>query len=186
MDRSDALFCVLVLCAFSSGAIAADNPTASCKKAASLYESGDLAGAVEEARWCLEGLEQRQQEQKAEQFAPELAGWKRGELNQQKSMGFSTIDAQYSRDGKTIDVSYTGGGGGGMASMISQMGLTAGGAKKIRLGHYTGLVVEDGPQRQILIGLKTTPGMITLSSNDATLDEMTEFAGALPVDAIDQ
>ena len=186
MNRSYPALAALMLCALSSTAIAAEDPAASCKKAASLYESGDLSGAVEEAKWCLEGLEQRQQAQKAEQFAPELAGWKRGELNQQKGMGFSTIDAQYSRDGKTIDVSYTGGGGGGMASMLSQMGMAVAGTKKIRLGHYTGLVIEDSAQNQILIALKMTPGMITLTSSSATLEEMTEFAGALPVADIDQ
>jgi hypothetical protein len=175
-----------VLCLLSLQAVAADDPVASCKKAAELYASADLSGAIEEAKWCLDNLEQLQQAQKAGKFAPEVAGWKRGELNQQKALGFSNIDVQYTREGKTIDVSYTGGGGGGIASMFSQMGLAAGGAKKIRLGHYTGVVVEDGSQNQILIGLKMTPGMITLSSNNASLDEMTAFAGALPVAEIDQ
>lgn len=176
----------LALCLLSLQAFAADDPVASCKKAAELYEAADLSGALEEAKWCVENLEQLQQAQKADKFLPDVAGWKRGELNQQKAMGFSNIEVQYTRDGKTIDVNYTGGGGGGMAAMFSQMGLAAGGSKKIRLGHYTGMVVEDGSQNQILIGLKMTPGMITLSSSDATLDEMTEFAGALPVSEIDQ
>jgi hypothetical protein len=186
MNKKHPGFAALALIVLSFSAIADDDPTAACKQAAKLYASDDLAGAVEEAKWCLESLEQIQQTQKADKFSEDVAGWKRGELSQQKAMGFSNIEVQYARDGKTIDVSYTGGGGGGMAAMFSQMGMAAGGAKKIRLGHYTGMVMEEGSENQILIGLKMTPGMITLSSSDATLDEMTEFAGALPLAEIDQ
>lgn len=186
MNKKYSGITALTLCALSLAAVAEDDPVAACRQAAKLYESADLSGAVEEAKWCLERLEQLQQAQKAEKFLPEVAGWKRGELNQQKAMGFSNMEVQYTRDAKSINVSYTGGGGGGMAAMFSQMGLAATGAKKIRLGHYAGTVVEQGTQIQILIGLKMTPGMITLSSNDATLEELTEFASALPVAEIDQ
>lgn len=175
----------LALYALSLPAIAGDDPTASCNQAAKLYESGDLAGAVEEAKWCLESLEQILQTQKADKFSPDVDGWKRGEVNQQKAMGFSNIQVLYTREGKSIDVNYTG-GGGGMAAMFSQMGMQAGGGKKIRLGRYTGMVLEDASQNQILIGLKLTPGMINLSSSDATLDELTAFAQALPLAEIDQ
>ena len=186
MKKKHPSIVALALIAVSLPATADEDPVAACKQAANLYESGDLAGAVEEAKWCLESLEQIQQSQKADKFAEDVAGWQRGELNQQKVMGFSNIEVQYTRDGKVIDVNYTGGGGGGMAAMFSQMGMAAGGAKKIRLGRYAGMVMEQGSQLQILIGLKMTPGMITLSSSSATLDELTAFAGALPLAEIDQ
>jgi hypothetical protein len=48
--------------------------------------------------------------------------------------------------------------------MFSQMGM-AGGGKKIRLGRYTGMVMEQGSSNEIMIGLKMTPGMINLSTD---------------------
>jgi hypothetical protein len=160
------------------------DPAEYCKQAAELYQEDDIAGAVEEAKWCLESLEQIQQSRKSDKFAKDIAGWQRGEVNQQKAMGFSIIETSYSKDGKTIKVSYNG-GGGGMAAMFSQMGM-AGGGKKIRLGRYTGMVMEQGGRNEILIGLKMTPGMVTLSSVDASMEELRAFAKAFPVKEIDQ
>jgi hypothetical protein len=160
------------------------DPAAYCKQAAELYEANDIAGAVEEAKWCLESLEQIEQSRKSEKFSKDIAGWKRGEVNQQKAMGFSIIETQYTKDDKTIDVTYNS-GNTGMATMFSQMGM-AGGGKKMRLGRYTGLVMEEGESNEILIGLKVTPGMITLSTNDASLDELSAFAKVFPLKEIDQ
>ncbi len=72
-----------------------------------------------------------------------------------------------------------------MAAILSQMGM-AGAGRKIRLGRYTGMVMEAGRRNEIMIGLKMSPGMISLESDDATMDEMIEFAKALPVSDIDQ
>ncbi|MEW8027324.1 MAG: hypothetical protein AB2792_13625 [Candidatus Thiodiazotropha sp.] len=160
------------------------DPAAYCKQAAELYQEDDIAGAVEEAKWCLESLEQIQQTRKSSKFAEDIAGWKRGEVNQHKTMGFSIIETKYSKDGKTIKVSYNG-GGSGMAAMFSQMGI-AGGGKKIRLGRYTGMVMEQGTRNEIMIGLKMTPGMLNLSSTDASVEELSAFAKAFPVKEIDQ
>jgi hypothetical protein len=175
----------LALCLPWSAGAAENDPATFCKQAAELYESGDVSGAIEEAKWCLESLEQIAQNQKSEVFPLELAGWARGEVSQQKAMGFSTIEVPYTRDGKRIQVNYTGGGGGGMAAMFSQMGM-AGVGRKIRLGRYTGVVMEEGQRNEIMIGLKMTPGMINLESDSAGVDEMIEFAKALPVADIDQ
>ncbi|MEW8402319.1 MAG: hypothetical protein AB2602_05355 [Candidatus Thiodiazotropha sp.] len=160
------------------------DPSTYCKQAAELYEEDDIAGAVEEAKWCLESLEQIQQARKSDKFKEEIAGWKRGEVNQQKTMGFSIIETKYTKEGKTIEVSYNS-GSGGMAAMFSQMGV-AGGGKKIRLGRYSGMVMEQGTRNEILIGLKMTPGMLTLASNNASLKELKAFAKKFPVKEIDQ
>jgi hypothetical protein len=175
---------LLSLLAFPLHAEVEGDPAAYCKQAAELYQQDDIAGAVEEAKWCLESLELIQQSRKSDKFAKDIAGWKRGEVNQQKAMGFSIIETSYSKDGKTIDVSLNS-GGGGMAAMFSQMGM-AGGGKKVRLGGYTGMIVEEGERNEILVSLKMTPGMLNLSSNDASMDELSAFAKAFPVKEIDQ
>ncbi|PVV08479.1 MAG: hypothetical protein B6D72_16420 [gamma proteobacterium symbiont of Ctena orbiculata] len=170
------------LAAFPLSAEDEGDPATYCKQAAELYEEDDIAGAVEEAKWCLESLEQIQQARKTDKFKKEIAGWKRGEVKQQKTMGFSIIETKYTKDGKTIEVSYNS---GSMAAMFSQMGV-AGGGKKIRLGRYSGMVMEQGTRNEILIGLKMTPGMLTLSSNNASLKELKAFAKKFPVKEIDQ
>jgi hypothetical protein len=168
----------------SMSATAEGDPAAYCEQAAKLYQENDIAGAVEEAKWCLESLEQIQQSQKGDRFAKQVAGWQRGEVAKQKAMGMSIIETEYSKGDKTISVSYNS-GVGGMGAMFSQMGL-AGGGKKIRLGRYTGLVMEEGGNNEIMIGLKMTQGMVNLSSDTASLDELQAFAKAFPIKDIDQ
>ncbi|MES9863263.1 MAG: hypothetical protein ABW157_14990 [Candidatus Thiodiazotropha sp. LLP2] len=168
----------------SVSAMAEGDPAAYCKQAAKLYQENDIQGAVEEAKWCLESLEQIQQSQKGDRFVKDVAGWKRGEVSKQKAMGMSIIETEYSKGGKNIQASFNS-GMGGMGAMFNQMGL-AGGGKKIRLGRYTGLIMEKGRSNEIMIGLKMTQGMVTLSSNSASMDELIAFAKAFPVKDIDQ
>jgi hypothetical protein len=179
-----ALFVATSALISSMSATAEGDPAAYCKQAAKLYQEKDIAGAVEEAKWCLESLEQIQQSQKGDRFAKQVAGWQRGEVSKQKAMGMSMIETEYSKGDKMINVSYNS-GVGGMGAMFSQMGL-AGGGKKIRLGRYTGLVMEEGRNNEILVGLKMTQGMVNLSSDTATLDELQAFAKAFPIKDIDQ
>lgn len=169
---------------FSTSVMAEGDPAAYCQQAAKLYKENDIIGAVEEAKWCLESLEQIQQSQKSERFAEEVAGWKRGEISQQKAMGMSMIETDYTKGNQNINVSFNS-GVSGMGAMFSQMGL-AGGAKKIRLGRYTGLITDEGQHNEIIISLKMTQGMLSLSSDSASIDELSAFAKAFPVKDIDQ
>ncbi len=170
--------------AMSLNVAAEGDPASYCKRAAKLFEEDDIPGAVEEAKWCLESLEQLQQARQSDRFPQDVAGWKRGEIEQNKMMGFSNISTEYSKGEQMIEASYTS-GGGGMGAMFSQMGL-AGGGKKVRLGRYTGMVMEEGDRNEIMISLKMTPGMINLTSSSASLDELTAFAKAFPISDIDQ
>ncbi|MET0029799.1 MAG: hypothetical protein ABW101_19365 [Candidatus Thiodiazotropha sp.] len=174
----------VAILAMSLNVAAEGDPASYCKQAAKLYEEDDIAGAVEEAKWCLESLEQLQQSMKSDRFPQDVAGWKRGEIEQNKMMGFSNIRTEYNKGEQMIEASYTS-GGGGMGAMFSQMGL-AGGGKKVRLGRYTGMVMEEGSRNEIMISLKMTPGMLNLSSSSASLDELTAFAKSFPVSDIDQ
>jgi hypothetical protein len=166
-------------------AAAADgDPASYCTQAAKLYQENDIPRAVEEAKWCLESLEQIQQSQKSDRFTLQVAGWNRGEVSQHKAMGMSMIETEYSKGDKSINVSYNS-GVSGMGAMFSQLGMASGG-KKIRLGRYTGLIMEEGSNNEIMIGLKMTQGMITLSSDTASMEDLTAFAKAFPVKDIDQ
>lgn len=159
-------------------------PREYCTAAASLYEEGDIEGAIEEAKWCLESLEQIVQARKSEAFAEEVNGWVRGEISQQKMMGFSLIETKYTKEGKTISVNYNS-GVGGMGGMFNQMAMSQAG-QKIRIQHYTAIVMDKGNQTEIMIGLKTSGGMLNLSSSDTTKDELVDFAKQFPIKQVDR
>ncbi|MCG8486217.1 MAG: hypothetical protein AB2551_02290 [Candidatus Thiodiazotropha sp.] len=182
--KKTALFVATLALTTSISAKAEGDPATYCKQAAKLYQENDIPGAVEEAKWCLESLEQIQQSQKGDRFAKQVAGWQRGEVSKQKAMGMSMIETEYSKGNKYIKVSYNS-GVSGMGAMFSQMGL-AGGGKKIRLGRYTGLVLDEGRNNEILVNLKMTQGMVNLSSDTASMAELQAFAKAFPIKDIDQ
>lgn len=161
-----------------------ETPDVYCSAAAELYADGDIEGAVEEAKWCLESMEQILQTRKAEAFAEDVGGWKRSKISQQKVMGFATIETSYTKEGKTISVNYNS-GGGGMAAMFSQMAMTQAG-QKLRIQRYTAIVTDEGNRTEIIIGLKQSGGMLNLSSSDATQDEVVDFAKQFPIKAVDQ
>ena len=165
-------------------ALAEGTPKEYCTQAAQLYEEGDIVAAIEEARWCLESLEQIQQAKKSEGFAEEVDGWKRGEIKQQKVMGFSSIETQYTKSGKTINVAYNS-GSGSMAGIFSQMGLAQAG-KKVRIQRYTAIVMDKGNRAELMISLKQSGAMLNISSNNAVLDEVIGFAKKFPLKEVDQ
>ncbi|MDJ0806363.1 MAG: hypothetical protein QNJ78_05965 [Gammaproteobacteria bacterium] len=179
------LFSIVILGLCLCGqALAEGTPKEYCTQAGQLYEEGDLLGAIEEARWCLESLEQIQQAKKSEGFVEEVDGWKRGKISQQKVMGFSSIETQYSKADKTIKVTYNS-GSGGMAGIFSQMGLAQAG-KKVRIQRYTAIVMDQGNRAELMISLKQSGAMLNLSSSNASMDEVMEFAKQFPLKAVDQ
>ncbi|RLW68408.1 MAG: hypothetical protein B6D71_13925, partial [gamma proteobacterium symbiont of Stewartia floridana] len=95
--KKTALYVATLALFTSISAKAEGDPAAYCKQAAKLYQDNDIAGAVEEAKWCLESLEQIQQSQKGDRFAKKVAGWQRGEVSKHKAMGMSMIETEYSK-----------------------------------------------------------------------------------------
>jgi hypothetical protein len=165
---------------------AEEGPEQYCNSAIKLYKEGDIEGALEEARWCLESLEQVAQAKQTELFSTEIGGWVRGKVNQQKAMGISTIDATYSKDDKSIKVELTGGAAGSMGALaaISQLGMAQAG-NKVRIQRYTAIVSESDRDIDIMIGLKQG-GMLNFSSSNAGKDVVIEFAKAFPIKELDQ
>jgi hypothetical protein len=167
--------------------LAKDSPQDSCKNAAALYADGDLDGALEEAKWCVTLLEQMKQENIAKFFKDDILGYKGNELESQNAMGFSSTKREYLKADKQISVSLSGmASSNGMDAFaaLAQIGLTAGGGKKVRIQKRTASIMADNGNVQILVTLKKG-GTLVFESNDVNAEELQRFAEAFPVEELD-
>lgn len=177
---------VTALCCFGA-AQAQENPKESCDGIVELYNDGDVDGALEEARWCVEALEQVKQSAEGDLFAEEIAGWKRQSIEQNKAMGVAMTEARYTKGGQTITVSLMGGAGGGDMGFLgglAQMGMMSAG-NKIRVGKHTGVATAEGGTSTVMVSLDSG-GTLSFASSDAEMNSVVDFAKAFPVAEIDE
>ena len=186
MEIKSSILLSLTFAGLSFAVHAEEGPEQYCNSAIELYKEGDIDGALEEARWCVESLEQLAQAKQTELFSAEIDGWVRGKVNQQKAMGISTIDATYRKDDKSIQVELTGGAAGSMGAFaaLSQLGMGQAG-NKVRIQRYTAVMSESEHDIDLMIGLKQG-GMLNFSSSTAGRDAVIAFAKAFPIKELDQ
>jgi hypothetical protein len=151
-----------------------------------LYESGDIAAARDKAQLCLQGLEEELLGEVATFFLPEVAGWTRTGLEQNRAMGLSNISAIYTKDDVQTNVSLTGGAGGsemdlgGMLGGIARMGMQSG--QQVRVGGLPASVQPDG---SVVVTLENgsflTFESSAFSDPDSALEGMGDLINAFPV-----
>ena len=163
----------------------AENPAQACNEAATLAAEGDIEGALEEARWCVESLQQVKQNATAGVFPDEIAGFRGGEVDQQAAMGMSIINRVYNRDGRMIDVSLTQGGAGGGLAAIAQMGMSMGAGQKMRIQRYTVMDMSEGSDVELSVPLKNG-ALLGISSTNVDKDTVVTFLEAFPIAELDQ
>ncbi len=170
-----------VLFAFTfSGGTYAQVPEAveGCQMAIDAFES-DPEQALEDARWCVEQLEQLQQDKEALKFRDEIAGFTAGPLNQEKMMGMSTISRTYSKDG--VEISAQKIGVSDSSNPLSALGafaqMGAAGGRKVRIAGHTGSVMTQGNKVTLILSLKEG-GSFTFESSTANAEQVTKFAKA--------
>lgn len=164
-----------------------DTPAETCASAASLFKEGDIEGALEEARWCVTQLEQLKQGKISSFFKDEINGFKGGKLEQQQAMGISMIERSYSKDGKIIKVSLSGGASGAASNAfaaLASFGMQSSNGKKVRIQRRTAMINDDGGNIQAVVTLKSG-GMLTFESNDLNSADVTSFAKAFPIADLD-
>ncbi|MDO6460225.1 hypothetical protein Q4485_05920 [Granulosicoccaceae sp. 1_MG-2023] len=178
----------VLMAALSSAGVSAtalaDTPAEACSEAARLAADGDIDGALEEARWCVESLQQLKQDATVSGFPDEVAGFRGGEPGQQSAMGMTVIERVYSRDGSRIDVTLTQGGNGGGLAALAQMGMSMGGGRKMRIQRYTVMDTSEGADLQLTVALDNG-GILGLSSDSVDKETLTAFLKAFPIAAID-
>lgn len=185
------LFCITIgvaLCVAVSPVVAEDDPVETCSSAANLAKEGDIAGALEEARWCVTQLEQLMQDEVSSFFPDDVNGYAAGKIVKEQVMGMSMIDCDYSKDGKVISVSLTFGDASGSAnplSAIAKMGMQMGGmGQKIRIQKRSAVIVDENSSAQVIVTLKSG-GILTFESRDEPSDTVVGFAKKFPVAELD-
>ncbi len=164
-----------------------DNPGTACREAAKLFDENDIEAALEEARWCVEGLQQIKQQQTAKIFPDEINGFKGGEIEQQSAMGMNMLERSYTRGREAIDVNFTGGGAGGGLAAIARMGMAmgSGAGKKMRIQRQVVLDMSEGDKAEFTATLKNG-GVLNISSHSAKYDDVLEFIKAFPLGDLDK
>lgn len=175
----------LVLITLPGLAMASEDPAKACTEAAKLYEQQDIEGALEEARWCVEALEQIKQQQATDVFPDSVVGFTGGEITRQKMMGFSIIERTYTKDGKSISVTLnesSDGGMGGLAALAQMGGM---GGNKIRVQRRTVSDMSEGGHAQFIVSLKSG-GMLNFDSSNVGRDATLAFVEEFPIAKLDE
>jgi hypothetical protein len=159
----------------------------SCLNAASLFNEGDLEGALEEARWCVTQLEQLKQGQTSSFFKDEIDGYVAGQLESQQVMGLSVINRSYTKGNNSVQVSLSAGESGAANNAfaaIASFGMQAMQGNKIRIQKRTANVTNDGGSTQVIVTLKSG-GMLTFESRELSEDALVGFAESFPISELD-
>ena len=166
----------------------AEDAAAACTEAASLIAEEDVEGALDEAKWCVESLEQLRQQRTLTVFPDSVEGFEGGELDNQSAMGMTMMNRVYSRGEDEIDVSLTTGAAGSGLAALAQMGMSLGGAggRKLRVQKRTVIDMSDAEgEAQYLVQLKSG-GMLTIGSSSLPAADVLEFVRAFPIRELDE
>lgn len=168
---------------------AADDPEKIFKEVIQLYQEGDLEGALEEAKWGIERMEQMRQDKVSEVFPDKIGDFEGQALNKNKAMGIMVTERRYTGNGKTVNVSLTEGssGGGALSGLgaLMQMGGAMSGGRKVRIDRRSGTAMSEGSSNSVVVALESG-GNLTFASSDLTLEEVIAFAEDFPVKELDE
>ena len=168
-----------------------DDASTACREAATMAESNDIDGAIEEARWCLEVLEQHRRDAAFAVFPDSQGDWIGGDLDNQSALGMMVLSRTYANGGQSIEVSVTTGPAGGGLAALAQLGaslgasLGAGESSKFRVQRRTVVDLSgDGEAVNYMIELRSG-GVMTIQSSDTGTSDVRAFIEAFPVADID-
>lgn len=163
-----------------------EDAAAACTEAASLIADDDIAGALDEAKWCVESLQQLKQQAMLTIFPDTVLGYTGGDIDNQSAMGMSILEREYLGADGTVSVSLTTGvAGGGLAALAQLgMGLTSGGGKKLRIQKRTVMDLGDSTAGQYMVQLKSG-ATLAISSDELNAEQLLPFVKAFPIAKLD-
>jgi hypothetical protein len=181
---------ISALLLFTGASIAqtAEDASAACIEAARLIDEKDFVGALDEAKWCVESLQQIKQQRTLTVFPEVVEGYTGGELDNQSAMGMSIIERAYTLGGDRVNVTLTAGvAGGGLAALAQLgMGMGVGSGKKMRIQKRTVMdMSEEGGESQYMVQLKSG-GMLMITSDDLDSKQLLPFVKAFPIAELDE
>lgn len=188
MKRSLSLAAVLAL-SFALPA-AAEDINEVFKKVNEYAAKKNYPKALEELQWAQKELEKLNQQRLAELLPKDVDGFVGEEPQVQSAMGFTTIERQYNKGEKGIQVSIAGGGGGaGGLAGIAKMGMMMGGAQpgtdQFRIDGRTATLDTSGsPELTVLL---ESGSVLQIRSSDESVDGATlkKFAQGLKIADLD-
>jgi hypothetical protein len=124
-----------------------DSGLNACSQIDTLSKAGNYSAAHDKAKACLEALDQKLQSQVGKLFPQTVAGWTRGNLDQNTVAGFNNISATYKKATHSTSVSLTAGGAGGGAiggllGGMARLGMQAG--QQVKVAGLPASVQTDG------------------------------------------
>lgn len=164
--------------------MAQDDPADACEEAARLIrEDNDLEGALDEARWCVESLEQLKEKHAMSVFPDAVGEFVGGETSNQKAFGMSMIERTYTSGSSAIKLSLMGGGpaGAGLAA-IAQLGSQAG--TKMRIQRRTVVDMSEGNEATFMVQLRSG-GVLNITSTSADKETTVQFIKDFPIAELD-
>ena len=124
-----------------------DSGLNTCSQIDALSKAGNYADARAKAQACLQALDQKLQGQVSKLFPQSVAGWTRGNLDQNTVAGFNNVSSTYKKGTHSATVSLTAGnlGGGtlgGLLGGVARMGMQAG--QQVKVAGLPASVQTDG------------------------------------------
>lgn len=124
-----------------------DSGLNTCSQIDGLSKAGNYSAARQKAEACLQAIDQKMQSQVGSLFPETVAGWARGNLNQNTVAGFNNISATYKKAAHSTSVSLMGGsaGGGAIGGLLggmARMGMQAG--QQVKVAGLPASVQTDG------------------------------------------
>ena len=172
---------VLVALGWSLG-VQAEDPTEGCTNAIEAFEADDIDLALEEARWCVEGLEQQKQAQAAGHFKDEVMGYTGEQISENKGMGVMVIERTYQQGDNKIRVTLTQGGGAAAAGLgaVANLGNMFGTGKRTRILGHTVNDMSDGNRTNMMVSPRQGQGQgfLGFESRDVNPEDMKSFIKA--------
>lgn len=176
--------------AFSPQAMAqsAEEAATACTEAARLIGEEDFVGALDEAKWCVESLQQIKQQAMLTVFPDSVNDFIGSELQNHSAMGMTILERAYVNGSDNVSVSLTTGvAGGGLAALAQLgigMGMSSGSGKKLRIQKHVVLDMSNDNESQYMVQLKSG-GMLTISSNELDAAQLLPFVKAFPIAKLD-
>ncbi|MFK7891954.1 MAG: hypothetical protein AB8B63_14150 [Granulosicoccus sp.] len=162
--------------------------SAACEEAVRLIEIDDSAGALEEAKWCVESLEQWKQLQTLTLLPDFIDDYTADELENSSAMGMTVIERTYVSGERSISVTLTSGVASSGFAALAQlgMGLSGSGAgKKIRVQKRTVInLSQTGAGSEYMVQLKSG-AMLMINSTTVDEEELLDFIRLFPIADID-
>ena len=163
---------------------------AACSQIDALSKAGNYSAAKEKAQACLEAIDQKLQGEVGKLFPQTVAGWTRGDLEQNTVAGFNNITATYKKAAHSATVSLTGGSGGsgsmgGFLGGIAKLGMQAG--QQVKVAGLPAAVQTDGTIAVTLdSGAFLTFKSPAFSNQQSALAGLGDLVNAFPVAQINK